>query len=146
MGIPLLRGQDLRASDGVIHWQRRKELRRTAILVRVSLLQSTPSKTAIHLKSLLNFVHPLKRFVYQSVKLIQTDKQACIEALIRPRSNSKPRCSSCSKPCPGYDSLEQRRFAFIPLWNIPVDFLYTCLLYTSPSPRDQRGSRMPSSA
>ena len=23
---------------------------------------------------------------------------------------------------------------------------YTCLLYTSPSPRDQRGSRMPSSA
>ena len=25
-------------------------------------------------------------------------------------------------------------------------FGYTCLLYTSPSPRDQRGSRMPSSA
>ena len=24
--------------------------------------------------------------------------------------------------------------------------LFTCLLYTSPSPRDQRGSRMPSSA
>ena len=33
--------------------------------------------------------------------------------------------------------------------NVEVDF-YTpklvCLLYTSPSPRDQRGSRMPSSA
>ena len=28
--------------------------------------------------------------------------------------------------------------------SIPV--LYSCLLYTSPSPRDQRGSRMPSSA
>ena len=27
-----------------------------------------------------------------------------------------------------------------------VDKVYTCLLYTSPSPRDQRGSRMPSSA
>ena len=26
------------------------------------------------------------------------------------------------------------------------DDLYICLLYTSPSPRDQRGSRMPSSA
>ena len=25
-------------------------------------------------------------------------------------------------------------------------YAYTCLLYTSPSPRDQRGSRMPSSA
>ena len=27
-----------------------------------------------------------------------------------------------------------------------VDVYWTCLLYTSPSPRDQRGSRMPSSA
>ena len=27
-----------------------------------------------------------------------------------------------------------------------IDAVYTCLLYTSPSPRDQRGSRMPSSA
>ena len=27
-----------------------------------------------------------------------------------------------------------------------LDKLDTCLLYTSPSPRDQRGSRMPSSA
>ena len=26
------------------------------------------------------------------------------------------------------------------------DLIHTCLLYTSPSPRDQRGSRMPSSA
>ena len=26
------------------------------------------------------------------------------------------------------------------------DFLYICLLYTSPSPRDKRQSRMPSSA
>ena len=32
--------------------------------------------------------------------------------------------------------------------SIENDFLptYACLLYTSPSPRDQRGSRMPSSA
>ena len=28
-------------------------------------------------------------------------------------------------------------------WEI---IIYSCLLYTSPSPRDQRGSRMPSSA
>ena len=28
----------------------------------------------------------------------------------------------------------------------PADPFNTCLLYTSPSPRDQRGSRMPSSA
>ena len=28
----------------------------------------------------------------------------------------------------------------------PASRVYVCLLYTSPSPRDQRGSRMPSSA
>ena len=40
----------------------------------------------------------------------------------------------------GY-GLDERQM-LIPHW----DSLYTCLLYTSPSPRDQRGSRMPSSA
>ena len=30
------------------------------------------------------------------------------------------------------------------VWDIRLP--YACLLYTSPSPRDQRGSRMPSSA
>ena len=30
--------------------------------------------------------------------------------------------------------------------NFPHGAIRTCLLYTSPSPRDQRGSRMPSSA
>ena len=31
------------------------------------------------------------------------------------------------------------------LYTLPAAFMF-CLLYTSPSPRDQRGSRMPSSA
>ena len=30
--------------------------------------------------------------------------------------------------------------------QLRIVLLYSCLLYTSPSPRDQRGSRMPSSA
>ena len=30
--------------------------------------------------------------------------------------------------------------------GVPYGAVYSCLLYTSPSPRDQRGSRMPSSA
>ena len=45
---------------------------------------------------------------------------------------------------PGYIfdvTLAERR----PAPGVPVDAI-ACLLYTSPSPRDQRGSRMPSSA
>ena len=35
----------------------------------------------------------------------------------------------------------------LPIIDIDLGYLgKTCLLYTSPSPRDQRGSRMPSSA
>jgi len=36
--------------------------------------------------------------------------------------------------------------SFIEGGELCFNFLKTCLLYTSPSPRDQRGSRMPSSA
>ena len=32
------------------------------------------------------------------------------------------------------------------IWMYNAALEYNCLLYTSPSPRDQRGSRMPSSA
>ena len=32
------------------------------------------------------------------------------------------------------------------LGSVQSEYTYLCLLYTSPSPRDQRGSRMPSSA
>ena len=62
--------------------------------------------------------------------------------------------------CPAHD---QRDLDFARKYDLPVmpvvlpegedaasfeigDEAYTCLLYTSPSPRDQRGSRMPSSA
>ena len=34
-------------------------------------------------------------------------------------------------------------YGFLQRCDVPI---HTCLLYTSPSPRDQRGSRMPSSA
>ena len=51
-------------------------------------------------------------------------------------------------PKPKYNSLRVVGGVYYEL-NDKVDFmaeLHVCLLYTSPSPRDQRGSRMPSSA
>ena len=44
---------------------------------------------------------------------------------------------------PPYPNLDEK----VNLIKLPgLDLFQTCLLYTSPSPRDQRGSRMPSSA
>ena len=41
---------------------------------------------------------------------------------------------------------EQRTLWLLRGWLFLVAMAWFCLLYTSPSPRDQRGSRMPSSA
>ena len=46
--------------------------------------------------------------------------------------------------------LEQREEELRKAWQelkfFKLELINSCLLYTSPSPRDQRGSRMPSSA
>ena len=48
-----------------------------------------------------------------------------IHVEIAPRVNSSLICSSCGKPAPGYDTLPvPRHFQFIPIWNIPVEFIY----------------------
>ena len=47
------------------------------------------------------------------------------------------------------DQFGRRPVLIVALFGLSLDYLlmaFACLLYTSPSPRDQRGSRMPSSA
>ena len=47
----------------------------------------------------------------------------------------------------GFREYDARWYFGLPGDEKPSELnLYGCLLYTSPSPRDQRGSRMPSSA
>ena len=76
-------------------------------------------------KTLLNRIHRFKGFVYESVRM--EGHGGCLAILIQviPRSNSRPRCSGCGKVRPGYDTLPERSFAFIPLWGIPVYFFYS---------------------
>ena len=50
----------------------------------------------------------------------------------------------CEAEAPGPTEVRLRVEAFALNWG--DNDLMHCLLYTSPSPRDQRGSRMPSSA
>ena len=80
----------------------------------------------IQLKTLLNKFHPIKRFVYGDCRwaTVGDQIQPALVVDIEPRANSKPRCSKCGKPGPGYDRLGLRFFRFVPLWNVCVFFCY----------------------
>lgn len=79
----------------------------------------------MQLKTILNRVHKFKFFVYgKAIFLeIETNKFAILIEMLA-RANSKPICSGCEQPGPGYDTLPPRRFEFVPLWNIAVFFIY----------------------
>jgi transposase len=75
----------------------------------------------MQIKTVLNRVHKIKGFVYENARLMD-DR---LEIRIRPRKGSKPICSACGRSGPGYDSLGERSFKFVPLWSIAVYLLYT---------------------
>jgi transposase len=79
----------------------------------------------MQLKTILNHVQKFKSFVYGNIVWLDCDDDTpAILVEIMPRSNSKPVCSGCGNPSPGYDTLPPRKFEFVPLWNIAVFFIY----------------------
>jgi len=76
------------------------------------------------LKSILKRIQLHHGFVYGPIRLVEKTKGLLLEIAIRPRQGSRPLCSACGKPGPGYDTLPVRRFEFVPLWGIAVFFLY----------------------
>jgi transposase len=74
----------------------------------------------VRIQTILNKVHPLKSFVYSACRLELRKASPVLVATIRPRKNGKALCSGCGKPRRLYDRLAERRFDFVPLWNIPV--------------------------
>ena len=77
----------------------------------------------MQLKTILNRVQKHSSFVYETVRLVEHPRLA-IEVEVRPRANARAKCSQCGGAAPGYDTLPPRCFAFVPLWHIPVVFLY----------------------
>ena len=76
------------------------------------------------LKSILNQIQKQQGFVYCATRMINHDSQPTLEVEIQARKGSKPICSVCGLPGPGYDTLSVRWYEFVPLWGIPVFFLY----------------------
>jgi transposase len=74
----------------------------------------------MQIKTILNRVHKIKGFVYEKVWF--TGEQITVD--VRPRKGSRPICSGCGRPRPGYDTLAARQFQFVPLWAIDVVLVY----------------------
>lgn len=78
----------------------------------------------MQLKTILNRVERNKSFVYGKATWVERSERLAIEIELHPRANSRPVCSGCGRPGPGYDRLSKRRFEFVPLWQIAVFFVY----------------------
>ena len=48
----------------------------------------------------------------------------CVDVKVRARTGSRGTCSGCGRKRGGYDTLAMRPFSFVPLWGMPVTFLY----------------------
>ena len=77
----------------------------------------------MQLKAILNRIEKQPSFVYESVRFVEKSRLE-MEVVVRTRANSRPRCSGCGQVGPGYDTQGLRRFEFVPLWGIPVFFVY----------------------
>ena len=79
----------------------------------------------MQVKTLLNRVHKIKGFVYDSVRFSEWNEKTVLEVEVRPRKGNRPICSGCGKKRPGYDKGDMRRFELIPLWGIAFFLIYT---------------------
>ena len=78
----------------------------------------------MRVKSILNQVEKYKDFVYERVRWQAEGPERVLMVEVRPRAHRPARCSECGEAWPGYDRLPARRFEYVPLWGIPVYFVY----------------------
>ena len=77
----------------------------------------------LQLITILNRCHRFPGFIYRQAGFSSDGKS--IEIAVSPRVGSKAMCSCCHRAAPGYDTLPERRFEFIPFWGFLVFLLYS---------------------
>lgn len=78
----------------------------------------------MQLATILNHVEKNKSFVYGDGYWVGEGDYKEIHVPVFPRKNSRGECSVCGKRGPTYDHLAERRFQFLPVFWIPVFFVY----------------------
>jgi transposase len=86
----------------------------------------------MQVKTILNRIQRHRSFVYGPARLVQ-GRRLALEVEVRPRANSRAKCSGCGTRAPGYDTLPARRFEFVPLWGIAVFLLYAMRRVSCPN-------------
>ena len=105
--------------DRALQWQREKQIRKDAARRRKLRAQSNEKRQAAETERAQNEYAERKHKKLEYVKYLRSQLRKRRQPKRTPREPTQ------------YEVEERRK---------------DCLLYTSPSPRDQRGSRMPSSA
>ncbi len=80
--------------------------------------------TQLEVKTVLNRIQHFAGFVYQSIHMRGSGSSLRLEVNIEPHQGIRGKCSTCLEPCPGYDTLAERRWVFVPMWGIIVHFFY----------------------
>jgi len=78
----------------------------------------------MQIKTILNRIEKQPGFIYDACKWRTVPGMLALEITLRPQSRQLAICSGCGHRRPGYDTLRQRSFEFVPLWGILVFFLY----------------------
>lgn len=90
----------------------------------MSRVRLPEGKSGMQLKTILNRVHPCPGFVYREATFQAGAKVASLQVKMEPDARTRAKCSGCGEKRPGYDTLAERAFEFVPLWGIPVFLLY----------------------
>jgi transposase len=80
--------------------------------------------TQLEVKTVLNRIQRFVGFIYSSIRLRGSGGSLRVEVRVHPHGGIRGKCSTCLRPCPGYDQLEERRWQFVPLWGIVCHFFY----------------------
>jgi len=109
---------------------------------RESGLKNKSPTTQLEVKAVLNRIQHFVGFVYQSIRLQGSGGSLRVEIRIEPHRGIRGKCSTCRRPCPGYDQLQERRWLFVPMWGIVCHFFYLWVAENPSQRKKQPSERM----
>ena len=109
--VGLLREKDLRMADTGVGWG-------------CETTNNPAPAIQLTVKTLFRHVQDLAGFVVKSVNHFLDEKEPRIEVVLDVHANYRRCCSCCGRPGRVHDKLPQRRWHYVPIWNIAVYLWY----------------------